>query len=413
MASGRVHYDDRRKVMERRQFLRGAATGAAVIGLTACTGSAVTGDGGSTEDEAQAAGGGEEGAEQVALDSSLPEIDIEMATSWPLGLDTIFGGAQVFSERVAAMTGGRFTITPRAGGELVPALEVLDAVQSGGVPIGHTASYYYVGKTPVMGFGTALPFGLTDRQQNAWLFDNGGLEMLQEIYAERFNVIQFPAGNTGVQMGGWFNKEINGINDIRGLTMRIPGLGGEVMSRLGATVQVIAGGEIFQALDTGAIDAAEWVGPYDDEKLGLQNAARFYYYPGWWEPGPTLEVQMSLDQWNELPTPYQEIVRTAAHEANTIMMARYDVRNPAALQSIEDSGVELRPFPDDVMSAAKDASFELYDEFASSDSDFQAVYEEWDTYRQSVQAWHGLAELAMLQQGVDSGDGGGGSNSGG
>jgi TRAP-type mannitol/chloroaromatic compound transport system substrate-binding protein len=399
--------------MERRQFLRGAATGAAVFGLTACTGSAVTGDGGSTEEGAEAANGGEEGAEQVALDSSLPEIDIEMATSWPLGLDTIFGGAQVFSERVAAMTGGRFTITPRAGGELVPALEVLDAVQSGGVPIGHTASYYYVGKTPVMGFGTALPFGLTDRQQNAWLFDGGGLEMLQEIYAERFNVIQFPAGNTGVQMGGWFNKEINGINDIRGLTMRIPGLGGEVMSRLGATVQVIAGGEIFQALDTGAIDAAEWVGPYDDEKLGLQNAARFYYYPGWWEPGPTLEVQMSLDQWNELPTPYQEIVRTAAHEANTIMMARYDVRNPAALQSIQDAGVELRPFPDDVLSAAKEAAFELYDEFASSDEDFQAVFEEWDTYRQSVQSWHGLAELVMLEQGADSGGGGGGDNSSG
>jgi len=396
--------------MERRQFLRGAATGAAAFGLVACTGSAVTGDGGSSEDEP--GNGAEEDGEQVALDDSLPEINVEMATSWPLGLDTIFGGAQVFAERVAAMTGGRFNITPRAGNELVPALEVLDAVESGGVPMGHTASYYYVGKTPVMGFGTALPFGLTDRQQNAWLFEAGGLEMLQEIYAERFNVIQFPAGNTGVQMGGWFNKEINGVNDIRGLTMRIPGLGGEVMSRLGATVQVIAGGEIFQALDTGAIDAAEWVGPYDDEKLGLQNAARLYYYPGWWEPGPTLEVQIGLDQWNELPTPYQEIVRTAAHEANTIMMARYDVLNPQALQSLQDSGTEVRPFPDDVLDAAKTASFELFDEFASSDSDFQTVFDEWDAYRQSVQAWFGLGELSMLEQGAGSGAGGNGGGGG-
>ncbi len=395
--------------MKRRDFLLSGAVATAAVGLTACTGSAVTDTTGGG-DEATGAAAGAAGGEQVALDESLPEINIEMATSWPLGLDTIFGGAQVFAERVGAMTGGRFTITPRAGGELVPPLEVLDAVQSGGVPMGHTASYYYVGKTPVMGFGTALPFGLTDRQQNAWLFEGGGLEMLQAIYAERFNVIQFPAGNTGVQMGGWFNKEINGVNDIRGLTMRIPGLGGEVMSRLGATVQVIAGGEIFQALDTGAIDAAEWVGPYDDEKLGLQNAARFYYYPGWWEPGPTLEVQISLDQWNELPTPYQEIVRTAAHEANTIMMARYDVKNPPALQSIVDSGTELRPFPDDVLEAARTASFELFDGFASSDSDFKAVFDEWDPYRRSVQEWFGLAELAMLEQGATGG--GGGSNTG-
>ncbi|CAN5821657.1 TRAP transporter substrate-binding protein [soil metagenome] len=396
--------------MDRRHFLRGAATGTAALGLVACTSGAVTGE--AAGDESAQADDAAEGGDQVALDSSLPEINVEMATSWPLGLDTIFGGAQVFSERVAAMTGGRFTITPRAAGEVVPALEVLDGVQSGGVAMGHTASYYYVGKTPVMAFGTALPFGLNDRQQNAWLFESGGLEMLQEIYAERFNVIQFPAGNTGVQMGGWFNKEINGVNDVRGLTMRIPGLGGEVMAKLGATVQVIAGGEIFQALDTGAIDAAEWVGPYDDEKLGFQNAARFYYYPGWWEPGPTLEVQMSLDQWNELPTPYQEIVRTAAHEANTIMMARYDVKNPPALLSIQESGVELLPFPDDVMDAAEEASFEIFDQFAADDADFKSVFDEWSTYRDQVQLWHGLAERSMLEQGARDPGGSGQSDDG-
>lgn len=405
VAERRSPRDKRQGVgVKRRDFLLSGAMAATAVGLTACTGTAVSnnGDNGNGGDAAADAQGGED----IALDSSLPEIEMEMATSWPVGLDTIFGGAQVFAERVGALTGGRFSITPRAADELVPGLEVLNAVEEGGVPMGHTASYYYTGRTPVMAFGTALPFGLTDRQQNAWLFEGGGLEMLQEIYAERFGVIQFPAGNTGVQMGGWFNREINSTSDLRGLTMRIPGLGGEVMSRLGATVQVIAGGEIFQALDTGAIDAAEWVGPYDDEKLGFQNAARFYYYPGWWEPGPTLEVQINLEQWNELPSVYQEVVRTAAHEANTIMMARYDAKNAPALQTIQEAGVELRPFPDDVMEAAETASFELFDDFAGQDDDFRAVFEEWSSFRESVQAWHSLAERAMLDTGARAADGG-------
>jgi TRAP-type mannitol/chloroaromatic compound transport system substrate-binding protein len=384
--------------MERRDFLRYGAGAAAAVGLAACTGGAVGGDdeeGGLTGDDAELAG-------EAAGESSLPEIELEMATSWPLGLDTIFGGATVFAERVSAMTGGRFKITPRAAGELVGGLEVLPSVEEGAVPMGHTASYYYTGRSPVMGFGTALPFGLTARQQNSWLYQGGGLERMQEFYAEKFNMIQFPAGNTGVQMGGWFNKEINGVNDLRGLSFRIPGLGGEVMSRLGVTVQVVAGGEIFQALDTGAIDAAEFVGPYDDEKLGLQNAARLYYYPGWWEPGPTLEVQMGLDRWNELPSIYQEIVRSAAHHSNEIMMATYDQLNPEALGRIQESGVELRPFPDDVMQAAEEASFELYDEFASQDQDFADILEGWNEFRRPIQEWFGLGELSMLQHAANS-----------
>ncbi|MCA9999186.1 MAG: hypothetical protein KDE56_25655, partial [Anaerolineales bacterium] len=311
-------------------------------------------------------------------------------------LDTIFGGAQVFAERVAAMTEGRFKITPRAGGELAPGTEVLNVVEEGAVPIGHTASYYYVGKSPVTAFGTALPFGLTARQQNAWLFEGGGLAMLQEYYAEKFNTIQFPAGNTGVQMGGWFNKEINSVADLTGLKMRIPGLGGQVMAKLGVTVQVIPGGEIFQALQTGAVDAAEWVGPYDDEKLGFQKVTKYYYYPGWWEPGPSLEVQINLDQRNQLPQVYQEIVKTAAHEANTMMMARYDAKNPAALATLLESDIELRPFPDDVMAASEGASFELYDEFSAADGDFKAIFAEWKKFRDTVQPWHGLGELAFL-----------------
>lgn len=383
--------------MERRHFLRYGAAAAAGVGLAACTSSAVNDD--STEGD----GGGDAAADDLATeaqgDSSLPEIQWEMPTSWPLGLDTIFGGAEVFAERVSAMTGGRFQITPRAGGELVPALEVLNAVESGGAPAGHTASYYYTGRGPVMGIGTALPFGLNYRQQNAWLYEGEGLAQLREYYADQFNVIQFPAGNTGVQMGGWFNTELSSVSDLQGLTFRIPGLGGEVMSRLGATVQVIAGGEIFQALDTGAIDAAEWVGPYDDLKLGFQNAAQFYYYPGWWEPGPTLEVQMSLDEWNQLPSIYQEIVETAAFQANSIMMARYDVLNPAALSEIEAAGTQLRPFPDDVMAAAEEASLELYDEFSAQDGAFKEIYDSWKPFRDSVQAWHGLGELEMLSFG--------------
>lgn len=384
--------------MQRRQFLRGAATGAAAFGLTACTGAAVTGERGGGQEPA-------DGDEQLPLDESLPEIGVEMATSWPVGLDTLFGGAQLFADRVAALTGGRFNITPRAADEVVPAFEVLDAVESGEVAMGHTAAYYYIGRTPAMAFGTSVPFGLTARQQNAWLFEGGGLDLLREIYARRFNVIQFPAGNTGAQMGGWFNREINSLRDVRGLAMRIPGLGGEVMAQLGATVQNIAGGEIFQALDSGAIDAAEFVGPYDDEKLGLQHAAPFYYYPAWWEPGPSLEVQMSLDQWNELPSPYQEVVRTAAHEANTMVLARYDALNPAALQLIQEAGVELRAFPDDVLEAAETTSFELFDQFASADEDFRTVFEAWNPYRESVQAWHGLAERTVLEQGARNGGG--------
>lgn len=395
--------------MERRQFIQASAFTAAAVGLSACTGSAVTG---STEtEEPQATGAGtaaeEPTEEDVALaeeaqgDGSLPEISWDMPTSWPLGLDTIFGGAQVFADRVGAMTGGRFSITPRAGGELVPALEVLNAVESGGAPIGHTASYYYTGRSPVMGFGTALPFGLNYRQQNSWLYEGGGLEQLQAYYAENFNVIPWPAGNTGNQMGGWFNREVNSVADLQGLTMRIPGLGGAVMSRLGVTVQVIAGGEIFQALDTGAIDAAEWVGPYDDERLGLADAAQFYYYPGWWEPGPTLEVQINLDEWNELPAVYQEIVQSAAHQANTIMMARYDRLNPEALQRLIDGGAELREYPQDVLDAAEEESLALYEEYGASDPAFAEIFEGWNPYRQQLQSWFAIEGLTLIQRGAE------------
>ncbi|MEQ8958985.1 MAG: ABC transporter substrate-binding protein, partial [Coleofasciculus sp. C2-GNP5-27] len=256
-----------------------------------------------------------------AQSGSQPRIRWRMATSWPQSLDTIFGGAETISQRVSEMTNGRFTITPFAAGEIVPGLQVLDAVQNGTVQCGHTASYYYIGKNPALAFGTAVPFGLDAQQQNAWLYHGGGLEAMHKLYSD-FGVINFPAGNTGTQMGGWFKREVNSVAELQGLTMRIPGLGGDVMSRLGVNAQVLPGGEIFLALERGAIDAAEWVGPYDDEKLGLHQAAQLYYYPGWWEPGATLEVQVNKAEWDKLPTEYQEVFKTAAMDANLNMQTR-------------------------------------------------------------------------------------------
>lgn len=322
--------------------------------------------------------------------ANLPNIQWQMATSWPPSLDTIFGGAQVLAERVAALTGGKFKISPRAAGEVAPPLEVLDVVSQGAVQCGHTASYYYIGKSPVLAFGTTVPFGLTAQQQNAWLYEGGGLAKLQEIYAKKFNLIQFPAGNSGMQMGGWFRKEVSTLNDLKGLKMRIPGLGGQVMAKLGVTVQTLGGGEIFQALQTGAIDASEWVGPYDDEKLGLNKIAKFYYYPGWWEPGSTFELQINLNEWNKLPLQYQEVIKTAAYESNATMLARYDARNNQALQRLLNSGVQLRPYSEEILQAAEKASFALYDDFAAQDPDFKAVYQEWQQFRDRISAWDKL-----------------------
>lgn len=389
--------------MKRREFLGMAAkgaVGAAALGVVGCGAQEeVTApevdeviDAPTAEVMAE-----EELVEAVQSDSSLPEINWEIATSWPLSLDTIFGGAVAFADTVSRLSGGKFNMTARAAGELAPGLEVLNVVEDGSNPVGHTASYYYVGKSPATAFGTAIPFGLTARQQNAWWYEGGGQELMQDFYAERFGVIQFLAGNTGVQMGGWFNKEINSVADIAGLKMRIPGLGGQVMDRMGATVQVLPGGEIYQALQTGAIDAAEWVGPYDDTTMGFNEVTNFYYYPGWWEPGPSLEVQINLNEYNALPEEYKEIIRTASYVANTTMMARYDAQNPAALQALLESDIELRPFPDDFMQAAEQAAFELYDELAANDADYNAIFTEWKAFRDGIQAWHGLAESAMLQ----------------
>ena len=359
--------------MKRRQFFSHAAVGAAGAATLAACGSA-TDSGGSG--------------------ASLPTVRWKMATSWPTSLDTIFGGAQTVCDRVAQMTDGRFSITPYAAGEVVPATEVLDAVQGGTVQVGHTASYYYIGKNPALAFATSIPFGLNAQQQNAWLYHGGGLEAIQRIYAD-FNVISFPAGNTGTQMGGWFKQEIKTPGDLNGLKMRIPGLGGKVMTRLGVNAQVLPGGEIFLALERGAIDAAEWVGPYDDEKLGLHKAAQFYYYPGWWEPGATLDVLVNLNQWNQLPTEYQQVFRTAAYEANINMLAQYDARNGAALKRLVGEGVKLTPYSPEILAAAQKASAELLEENANEDGIFKEVYEQWKGFRDEIYQWNRTNELSF------------------
>ncbi|MBF2080146.1 MAG: TRAP transporter substrate-binding protein [Synechococcales cyanobacterium T60_A2020_003] len=327
-----------------------------------------------------------------ATSPSAPSVRWRMATSWPKSLDTIFGGAETLCNRVREMTGGRFDITPFAAGEIVPGLQVLDAVQAGTVECGHTASYYYVGKNPSLGFGTSMPFGLTAQQQNAWLYEGGGIEVMHRLYSD-FGVLSYPAGNTGAQMGGWFKRVIQSVSDLNGLKMRIPGLGGEVMARLGVNVQVLPGGEIFLALDRGAIDAAEWVGPYDDEKLGLQRAATYYYYPGWWEPGPTLEVQINQTAWNSLPKEYQEIFKTAAYEANVTMLAKYDTRNREALKTLVDGGTQLTPYTPEILEAARKASFDFYNETAGQDATLKEIFDQWNAFRESIQQWNKINEL--------------------
>lgn len=383
--------------MKRREFLRKATVGvtgsAAALTLGACNVGVPTSG---TQAQASGQAASSTAAQAVAQDSSLPEVNWRLASSFPTSLDTIFGGADVFSKRVEALTGGRFKIRVYAGGELFPALQVLDNVQNGTVEAGHTVGYYYIGKSPTFAFGSALPFGLNAQQQNAWLYQGGGLQRLQEFY-KGYNVIQFPGGNTGAQMGGWFKREVNTLQDLQGLKMRIAGTGGPVMTKLGVSTQQIPGGEIYQALETGVIDATEWVGPYDDEKLGFNKVAKFYYYPGFWEPGPTVELQFNLDAWNALPPLYQEIVKTVSFEVNATMLAQYEVRNREALTRLVDAGVELRAYSPEILEAAEKATNELMDEYAGADPAFKEILVDWRAFRSSVYSWNKINEATLSQ----------------
>lgn len=315
-----------------------------------------------------------------------------LASSFPRSLDTIYGGAETLAEVVGTLSDGRFRIIPYPAGEIVPGLQVLDAVQAGTVQVGHTASYYYTGKNPALAFDTAMPFGLSARQQSAWLASEGGV-LMNELFSD-FGMRAFPCGNTGCQMGGWFRGQVESMSDLRGLKMRIPGVGATVMSELGVTVQTIAGGETYQALERGAVDAAEWVGPYDDEKLGFQKIAKNYYYPGWWEPGPGLSALVGQKAWEELPAEYKEIFKVGAAVANQTMQNKYDELNPPALARIREGGVALRRFSDEIMSAAQTASRDLMNADAQSDPGYRKILDAWDRYREESHHWFASAELA-------------------
>ena len=346
-----------------------------------------------------AAAAAPEPSDTVAITADGPEIEWEMATSWPTALVTLFGSAQFFAERVSDLTGGRFRINPRPAGEIVGGLEVLQTVRDLGVEAGHTASYYYVGISPVQQFGTAVPFGLTQRQQNAWLYQGGGTDLLNEFYAEEHGIIAFPAGGTGCQMGGWFTKEINSVDDINGLKMRIPGLAGRVLENLGGEQVTLAGGEILQAIQTGAIDGAEFVGPTDDLILGLNEFSGdlYYYHPGWWEPGTALEVQFSLERWNELPPEYQAAIKAAAAYANMNTMATYDLLNQRDLQTVKGFA-QIREFSPEILAAFKAETENVLDGVAAEDDNFARILGPWREFRAGIAEWHGLAERSFLSQ---------------
>jgi TRAP-type mannitol/chloroaromatic compound transport system substrate-binding protein len=353
--------------MERRSFLKKAAVGASAGAAIAAPALAQTGH---------------------------PAVSWRMASSFPKTLDTIFGSADQFVKRVAALTGGKFQIRQFAAGEIVPGLQVMDAVQAGTVEMGHTPSYYYFGKDPTFAFDCAVPFGLTSRQQTAWMDQGGGRELMREFF-KGYGIVNFFGGNTGTQMGGWYRKEIKSVADIKGLKIRIAGFAGRVMERMGAVPQQIPAGDIYTALEKGTIDAAEWVGPYDDEKLGLVKVAPHYYSPGWWEAGPQLSFYINIKEWEKLPKEYQAAIEVASYECHVIMQADYDAKNPAALARLMKNGAKLHNFSKGIMDAAYKESNAVMEEEAGRNAKFKKVYEPWKRFRHDQNQWASVAEATM------------------
>ncbi|MEW6705289.1 MAG: TRAP transporter substrate-binding protein [Pseudomonadota bacterium] len=329
-----------------------------------------------------------------AIVQAQANIRWRLASSFPKSLDTIYGAAEVFSKKVADMSGGKFQISVHAGGELMPPFGVVDGVQNGTVEMAHTAPYYFFGKDPTFALACAIPFGLNSRQMTAWMFEGNGLKLMREFY-RGFNIISFPGGNTGAQMGGWYRKEIKGLGDIKGLKMRIGGFAGKVLERLGGVPQNIPGGEIYQALEKGTIDAAEWVGPYDDQKLGFNKVAPFYCYPGWWEGGPQLDFFVNTKSFDGLSAEYKAIIESAAAYAHIEMQAKYDAKNPAALKQLVASGTKLVRFPKDVLDAAFKEAMSLYSELSSSNPAWKKIYEDYATFRRDQNLWFRFAEAGF------------------
>jgi TRAP-type mannitol/chloroaromatic compound transport system substrate-binding protein len=362
--------------MKRRDVLRGVGMAAAAAGLAAC--------------------GQAEQTSGTAV-ASEPPRQWKMVTSWPTNFPGLGSGAARLAERITQASGGRISVKVYGSGELVPPFEVFDAVSRGTAEIGHSAAYYWKGKAPAAPFFCAVPFGLNAQEMTSWLRFGGGLELWRELYAP-FNLVPFPAGNTGVQLAGWFRKPINGIGDLQGLKMRIPGLGGDVLQAVGGVPVNLPGAEIFSSLQSGAIDAAEWVGPYNDLAFGLHRVAKYAYYPGWQEPGPTLEAIFNKTAFDALPEDLKAIVDACCAAVNDEMLAEYTARNQQALDNlVREHGAQLRRLPDDVLGALKRAADDVLDNLAESDAMARKVWNSIRTFRAQAQAWHSVSEEAYYQ----------------
>ncbi len=337
-----------------------------------------------SNDSAQEAG-------RAALDTSKT-FRWKMVTTWPANFPVLQEGVEKFAREIEAMSRGRLKIQVFAGGELVPALQVFDAVSQGAVEMGHGASYYWAGKIPAAQFFTSVPFGMTAKGMQAWLYEGGGLKLWREVYAP-FNVIPFPLGNTGVQMGGWYNKQINSLDDLKGLRMRMPGLGGKVLKKAGGNPVLISGGEIYTALERGTIDATEWLGPFHDLRLGLNRAADYYYFPGWHEPGSELELIINKTRWQELPEDLQQIVKTAAVASGAWIYAAFEYRNSQALLAVKQKQhVQLLELPQEVLAELRRLTGLTLDEEAAKNADFAKVYAAYKDFRADYVGWNEIAD---------------------
>ncbi len=329
-----------------------------------------------------------------AIAQSSPEIKWRLSSTFPKSLDTLFGAAETMSRYVSEMTDGKFQIQPFAAGEIVGMPQAFDAVSNGTVEMIHGPGYYYVGKDPVLALMADIPFAMNQRQRNAWMHSGGGQDLINE-YVAKYNVFTIPGGNTGTQMGGWFRKEVKTVKDLEGLKFRIAGLAGQVLAKLGAVPQQIPGGDIYPALERGTVDAVEWVGPYDDEKLGFVKVAPFYYYPGFWEGAPNIHYWIGKGKWDELPKSYKQILQSAAAHTAMEMTAKYDARNPAALRRLVSAGAQLRPFSQEIMEAGFKASNEIYDDLSAQNPDWKKLYEHMRAFRNEEYLWWQVAEYSF------------------
>ena len=352
--------------MKRRKFIRNAGIGAAGVAATSAVAA-------------------------PAIAQGAPEVKWRLTSSFPKSLDTLYGGAELFAKAIADMSDNKFQIRTFAAGEIVPSLQVADAVQNGTVELGQTASYYYFGKDPCFVFETGLPFTMNQRQYLAWEYHGGGNKLINDFY-KPYGFTSLPFGGTGAQMGGWFRKEINTIDDMKGLKFRVGGFAGLILQRLGVVPQQIAGGDIYPALEKGTLDACEWVGPYDDEKLGFHKVAKYYYYPGWWEGASVGSLFINSKAWEGLPKPYKQMVESAAAQVTAWMVPKYDASNPAALKRLVGSGTILKPFPRQVLQACFDEAYRFYEELSAKNANFKILFDSLKVFRTDQNLWFRVAE---------------------